>query len=242
MLLENKVILITGGSRGIGKAVADKCLREGAKVVIDYKTSCEEIETLVQQYDKNNIFTYKADVSKPGEVRKMIEYIKVNLGKIDGIVNNAGIITRTFDWKNISEEDWNKNINTNLLGTWNVMRFGIDIMEKGSSIVNISSIYGMFPEADELTYSISKAGVIALTQAIAKKIAPGIRVNVIAPGNTLTEMVPNSQRLCQIEEKTLLKRSANPDEIANLIAYLLSEQSSYITGCLIPIDGGYHVI
>ena len=100
----------------------------------------------------------------------------------------------------------------------------------------------MFPEADELTYSISKAGVAALTQAMAKKLAPSIRVNAIAPGNTLTEMVPDSKRLKEIEEKTVLKRSAKPEEIANSVVYLLSEQSSYITGCIIPVDGGYHII
>lgn len=242
MLLKDKIILVTGGSRGIGKAVADKCLSEGAKVIIDYKTNCEEIKEIIQQYGEDNVNTYKADVSNELDVKRMIEHIKDNFGKVDGIVNNAGIITRTFDWKNIELDDWYKNINTNLIGTWNVMRYGVDIMPKGSSIVNISSIYGMFPEADELTYSVSKAGVIAMTQAIAKKIAPYIRVNVIAPGNTLTAMVPDSERLSQIEEKTLLKRSAKPCEIANAVAYLLSDKSSYITGCVIPVDGGYHIV
>lgn len=242
MLLENKIILITGGSRGIGKAVAEKCLKEGAKVVIDYKNSCEKIETLVKEYGEDKIITYKTDVSNADDVKQMITYVKEVFGHLDGIVNNAGIITRTYDWKNISLQDWNTNIGTNLIGSWNVIRFGVDIMEKGGSIVNVSSIYGMFPEADELTYSISKAGVEALTQAIAKKLAPNIRVNAIAPGNTLTEMVPDSERLNEIEEKTVLKRSAKPEEIANSIVYLLSEQSSYITGCIIPVDGGYHII
>lgn len=242
MLLKDKVILITGGSRGIGKAVVEKCLSEGANVIIDYKNNCEKVKKLVQEYGKDKVITYKADVSNPEEVSKMIDYVKKTFGHLDGIVNNAGIITRTHDWKNISLDDWNDNINTNLLGSWNLMRFGVDIMNTGSSIVNVSSIYGMFPESDELSYSISKAGVEAMTQALAKKLAPNIRVNAIAPGNTLTEMIPNSERLNQIEEKTLLKRSAKPSEIANAIAYLLSEQSSYITGCIIPVDGGYHVI
>ena len=242
MLLENKIILITGGSRGIGKAVAEKCLKEGAKVVIDYKNSCEKIEMLVKEYGEDKIITYKADVSNADDIKQMVTYVKEVFGHLDGIVNNAGIITRTYDWKNISLQDWNTNIGTNLIGSWNVIRFGVDIMEKGGSIVNVSSIYGMFPEADELTYSISKAGVEAMTQALAKKLAPNIRVNAIAPGNTLTEMIPDSEKLHQIEEKTLLKRSAKPNEIANTIVYLLSEQSSYITGCIIQVDGGYHVI
>lgn len=242
MLLKDKVILVTGGSRGIGKAVVEKCLNEGAKVIINYKNSCEKVEKLVQQYDKDKVVIYKADVSESEEVTQMIDYVKETFGHLDGIVNNAGIITRTHDWKNISPKDWNENINTNLLGSWNLMRFGVGIMNKGGSIVNVSSIYGMFPEVTELSYSISKAGVEAMTQALAKELAPNIRVNAIAPGNTLTEMIPSSEKLNQIEEKTLLKRSAKPSEIASTIVYLLSEQSSYITGCIIPVDGGYHVI
>ena len=155
MLLENKIILITGGSRGIGKAIAEKCLKDGAKVVIDYKNSCKKIETLVKEYGNDKIITYKADVSNVDDVKQMITYVKKVFGHLDGIVNNAGIITRTYDWKNITLQDWNINIGTNLIGSWNVIRFGVDIMEKGGSIVNVSSIYGMFPEADELTYSIS---------------------------------------------------------------------------------------
>ena len=242
MLLKDKVILITGGSRGIGKAVAEKCLSEGANVIIDYKNNCEKVEKLLQKYGENKVIAYKADVSNSEEVSKMIDYVKKIFGHLDGIVNNAGIITRTHNWKNISLKDWNDNINTNLLGSWNLIRFGVDIMNIGSSIVNVSSIYGKFPEADELSYSISKAGVEAMTKALAKKLAPNIRVNAVEPGTTLTEMVPASEKISQIEEKTLLKRSATPAEIANTIVYLLSEQSSYITGCIIPVDGGYHVI
>ena len=121
MLLEDKIILITGVSRLIGKAVAEKCLKEGAKVVIDYKNSCEKIETLVKRYGKKKIITYKADVSNADDVKKMITYVKEVFGHLDGIVNNAGIITRTYDWKNISLQDWNTNIGTNLIGPWYVI-------------------------------------------------------------------------------------------------------------------------
>lgn len=110
MLLENKIILITGGSRGIGKAIAEKCLKDGAKVVIDYKNSCKKIETLVKEYGNDKIITYKADVSNVDDVKQMITYVKKVFGHLDGIVNNAGIITRTYDWKNITLQDWNINI------------------------------------------------------------------------------------------------------------------------------------
>ena len=128
MFLKNKVVLITGGSRGIGKAVAEKCLSEGANVIINYKTSCEKVKKLVQEYGKDKVITYKADVSNPEQVSKMIDYVKKTFGHLDGIVNNAGIITRTHNWKNISLDDWKDNINTNLLGSWNLIRFGVDIM------------------------------------------------------------------------------------------------------------------
>lgn len=242
MILKNKVILITGGSRGIGKATAEECLKNGANVIINYKNNCERVEPLFDLYSKNKLLTYKADVSDINGVKKMMNEIKEKFGHLDGIVNNAGIITRTYDWKDISLQDWNENINTNLLGMWNIVRFGVDIMQSKGSIVNVSSIYGKFPETEELSYSISKAGVEALTYALSKRLSPNIRVNAIAPGNTITEMIPETQRIKKIEEKTLLKRSANTIEIANAIVYLLSEKSSYITGCIIPVDGGYHVI
>lgn len=242
MLLNGKTILVTGATRGIGKATVEKCLLEGANVIANYRADSKDIPYLEEYSDSGRLYFIKADVRSADEVMQMMKQVKKAYGRLDGIVNNAGIISRTFDWKKISMDDWKNNINTNLIGVWNVIRFGTDIMFSEGSIVNISSIYGLFPEADELTYSISKAGVNAITQALAKELSPGIRVNAVAPGNTLTSMVPDENTLNLIENKTLLKRSAQPNEIANTIAYLLSAQSSYITGSIIGVDGGYHVI
>lgn len=241
MLLKDKIILITGAARGIGNTTVKKCLLEGAHVILNYRNDIKNDFSASYLEDKR-LHLVKADVASSVEVEKMMKEIKQVYGRLDGIVNNAGIISRTPDWRTIPNEDWEDIMNTNLKGAWNVIRYSEELLKMGGSIVNISSIYGLFPEADELTYSISKAGINALTLALAKKLAPDIRVNAIAPGNTLTSMVPDIDSLLEIENKTLLKRSAQPEEIANSIIFLLSDNSSYVTGNIITVDGGYHVI
>ena len=239
MLLENKNILITGASRGIGLAVAERCLAEGARVVANYKNTSSSVFSLVEKYGEDRVLASRADISIASEVRGLVDGVRDAFQQLDGIVCNAGIITRTPDWKNISSEDWGRVIDTNLIGAWNVIRYGLELMEAGGSIVNISSIYGIAPEAKTLPYSVSKAAVIALTQALAKEVAPKVRINAILPGNTLTSMVPEPSEQTAIEERTLLKRSAAPTEIANAVVFLLSDSSSYMTGNIIPVDGGY---
>lgn len=241
-MLKDKIILITGSSRGIGLSVAEKCLSENAIVIANYRNESLGINKLLEKYGDERIIAIKADISISREVEFMTKKIKEKFSSIDGVVNNAGIISRTPDWKDIPMEDWEKIMSTNFFGTWNMIRYGIELMKNGGSIVNISSIYGAFPEANVLPYSISKAAINALTQAIAKEISPSVRINSIMPGNTLTNMVPSDNEIKAIEDKTLLKRSANASEIANAVVYLLSDASSYMTGCLIPIDGGYHLI
>lgn len=242
MLLENKVILITGASRGIGLSVAEKCLAKGAIVVANYKTELFGLESLIEKYGEDKVIAIRANVAVASEVSSMIKQIEITNAYIDGIVCNAGVITRTPDWRDFLADDWEKVIGTNLLGTWNIIRFGVALMNRGGSIVNVSSIYGMHPEAKALPYSISKAAVNALTQALSKELAPNIRINSIMPGNTITSMVPDESEQKKIEEMTLLKRTANANEIANAIVFLLSEESSYMTGNLIHVDGGFHII
>lgn len=241
MQLKNKIILVTGSSRGIGKNIVQQCLSEGATVIANHRTWEGEKLSKLSQYD-GDLIQIIADVSSPYEVQDMTQQIKQKVGTIDGIVNNAGIISRSNDWRNMSIEDWMKIFNTNIIGIWNVIRFSHDLLSLGASIVNISSIYGLYPDPAALSYSVSKAGVISLTQALAKDLSPNIRVNVIAPGNTLTDMVPDFETLMKIEDKTLLKRSATTKEISDVAIFLLSDKSSYMTGCIIPVDGGYHII
>ena len=238
-MLNGKVILVTGANRGIGLATAEKCLAEGASIVANFRSESSGIVSLIDRYGKERVLPAKADVTLDPEVCRMMEAVRDCFQRLDGIVCNAGIITRTPDWRNIPAEDWTRVINTNLIGPWNVIRHGIELMASGGSIVNISSIYGTAPEAKALPYSVSKAGLIALTQALAKEVAPKVRINAVLPGNTLTSMVPAPSEQRTIEEKTLLKRSAAPAEIADAIVFLLSDASSYMTGSIIPVDGGY---
>lgn len=230
---------MTGASKGIGAAITARCLEEGGRVVACYRTYSDFLSQLESRYDCERFLPICADVTDARAVAEMMQKIRLQFGHLDGIVNNAGIITRTYDWKDISNDDWWNHYNTHVIGPWNMVRLGIDLMVDGASVVNISSIYGEAPENEALSYSISKAGLDALTIALAKKLAPNIRVNAIQPGNTLTSMVPDEGKQTQIENKTLLKRSAYPDEIAATVVFLLSDMSSYITGSVIPVDGGY---
>lgn len=230
---------MTGASKGIGAAITARCLEEGGSVVACYRTYSDSLSWVESQHASERFLPIYADVTNAKDVAEMMQKIKLQFGHLDGIVNNAGVITRTYDWKDISNDDWWNNYNTNVVGPWNIIRQGIDLMFNGASIVNISSIYSEAPENEALSYSVSKAGLDALTTALAKKLAPKIRVNAIQPGNTLTSMVPDEDKQTHIENRTLLKRSAHPDEIAATVVFLLSDMSSYMTGSVIPVDGGY---
>ncbi len=239
MLLENKIILVTGASRGIGTAIAEQCLLEGATIIGNYKTDISCLASLAEQFGEERVFIIQADVAAADEVKSMIETAAMKFGHLDGLVCNAGIITRSPDWKKIPFSDWEDVFQTNLIGVWNTIRYGVDHMKEGGSIISISSIYGTSPDIYSLPYSVSKAAVESLTKAIAKELAPRIRVNSVSPGNTLTSMVPEESVQREIEKKTLLKRSAQPVEIAKAVVFLLSEASSYIVGNVLHVDGGY---
>lgn len=241
-MLRDKIILVTGSSRGIGQAIVQNCLNNEATVIANYRNETPFIANLEKDYGSERCMIFSADISIDEEVSTMIRKIENKFGHIDGIVNNAGVISRSPNWKSIHHSEWLDTINTNVIGAWNVLRYGTEIMNDNGSIVNIASIYGMYPDSKTLTYSISKAGIIALTQALAKELSPKIRINAITPGNTLTQMTPDLKTQNMIENKTLLKRSAKANEIANVAVFLLSNYSSYITGSIIPVDGGYHII
>lgn len=240
-LLQNKVAIITGSSRGIGKQTALLFAEQGACVVINYRVQEKQALSIAQKIGEENALVVQADVSKEKDVVKLIDLTLKKFNKINILINNAGSIIRS-DWSTC-RSDWDSMINSNLTSAWLMIREAASAMRKSpcSSIVNVSSIFGTLGEASSLPYSVAKGGVITMTKAMAKELAPEVRVNAIVPGNVHTEMTDtaNTDRILDIEYSTPLKRSAMPHEISSAILFLASEASSFITGQILSVDGGY---
>lgn len=244
MLLKNKVAIITGGSRGVGKAIVREFSRNGAQVVFNYLKSENEAIKLKKEIEANgrDVLIYKQDVKDFDGMKVMIEDIKKKFGKIDIIVNNAGIL-KDKALMLMSEEDWNDVIETNLSGVFNLTRAAIVTMlkQKEGIIINIASVSGITGMARQVNYSASKAGMIGFTKALAKEVGSyGIRVNAIAPGYTDTDMIVGlkEDKKGEIFHSIPLGRFGKSEEVAKLAVFLASEKSQYITGQTISIDGG----
>lgn len=240
------VVLVTGSSKGIGKATIIEFAKKGYDVVINYfssKEEAEELAELVKNEYQVDALVIKADVSQEEEVKKMVEKIIDKFGHIDCLVNNAGIaIDTTFEDKTV--ENFRRTLDVNLIGTFLVSKYVGEYMlkEKSGVIVNISSTNGIdtiYPES--LDYDASKAGIISLTKNFALQYAPYIRVNSIAPGWVLTDMNKELDEdfVKEEEAKILAKRFAEPDEIAKVVVFLASSDASYINGEVIRVDGGF---
>lgn len=241
-----KTVLITGGSRGLGRACALKFAQLGYNVIINYNNSLKEavsLETYLKENYNISVLLVKADISKEDEVINMMNVIKNSFQKIDCLVNNAGIAIDTlFEDKTV--QNFRKIIDVNLIGTFLVSKYIGSLMfkEKSGTIINVSSTNAIdtyYPYS--LDYDASKAGVISLTHNLARQFAPYIRVNCVAPGWINTEMNKELDKEFIEEEnkKILLGRFSEPSEIANVIAYLASDEASYINGSVIRVDGGY---
>lgn len=242
MKLKNKVAIITGASRGIGKATAILFAKEGARVVVNYEKRLMDAEKVVSVIGNTKAIAIQADVSKEDDVKRLVSETIKKFGKIDVLINNAGAVFRGGNWKpNI--DNWHMAMDVNLTSAWLMIREVAPIMIKSGSgsIVNISSIYGLLGEASVLAYSSAKGGLITLTKSFAKELAPIIRINAVAPGNVMTDMTKKAgEKLIKFfEQQTPLKRSAEPDEVARAILFLASDDASFITGELLVIDGGY---
>lgn len=242
--MENKVVLVTGSSRGIGKAAIIEFASKGYNVVINYKDSKSEAEDLKRFVEsKYNIkaLMIKADVSNENEVKNMVAEIIREFNSIDVLINNAGIAyDRTFD--EIKIEEFEETLKVNVIGAFIVAREVSKYMKKGSSIVNISSTNGTKTISPEcLDYNISKIGLQSLTRDLAFQFKPNIRVNAIAIGWADTDMNKDLPKDYIEEEKSkiYIERFANPSEIAKTIYFLASDESSYINGEIVNIDGGY---
>jgi 3-oxoacyl-[acyl-carrier protein] reductase len=244
MRLKDKVALITGSSRGIGRATALLFAREGAKIIVNYNHSENEANSLVKQIKAlSDAIAIKCDVSDEKEVKGMISRSIKAFGKIDILVNNAGIV---FD-KPLAErslDDWKKTLEVNLIGSFLCAKYAAPYLKKHGKgkIINVSStnaINGFNPES--IDYDASKAGMLIMTRDLAQAYAPDIRVNAVAPGWVNTDINKNlpKEYVKEETEKIYLKRFAEPQEIANAILFLASEESSFITGSILKIDGGY---
>lgn len=244
MNLNGKIALVTGGSRGIGKAVALKLASFGADIIFSYTSSEEqskEVQATIESMGRRTL-AIKADVSKMNEVEKMIQDGMNYFSKIDILVNNAGI-TKDNLLMRMSEDEWDNVIDVNLKGVFNVTKCLIRnmIKQKNCSIINIASIVGISGNAGQCNYSASKAGVIGFTKSLAKEVGKkNIRVNAIAPGFISTDMTDKlpEKIIDQYLEKITLQRLGEPDDIANAVAFLASDMSKYITGQVIVVDGG----
>lgn len=238
-----RVALVTGGSRGIGRATALRLAREGADVAISYASRTAAAQEVVGEITSlgRRATAATCDVSKPDDVRRLVEHVHEQLGPID-LLAHCGAISNIASHEELSYEQWRETIDVNLNGTF-LMVFAVkdEMLRRGfGRIVTVSSIAALRPRKMQIHYSSSKAGVIALTHCCAEAFAPHVRVNCVAPGLTETEMAhvlpPETMR--RVIDETPLGRIGEPHEIAGVIRFLLSEESSFMTGQTVVASGG----
>ena len=242
MILQNKVVVVTGGSRGIGKAIAEKFAAEGASVAILYSSNSASADAVVEEIRNagGTAKAYQCHVENSDEVGKTIDEVVNDLGKIDILVNNAGI-TRDKLLMMMKEEDFDDVISVNLKGAYNTMRKVCPMLarQRWGRIINLSSIAGINGNAGQVNYSASKAGLIGMTKSAAREFAGrGITVNAIAPGFVETDMTEKFASDENVMKRIPVGRMGRPDEIASLALFLASDAAAYITGEVIRIDGG----
>lgn len=240
----SKVALITGGTRGIGRQIALTLAKDGYDIAINYRTENDDLRNTVKEIEKNSVkcLAVQGDVSNFEDCEKFVKQIIEEFGKIDILVNNAGI-TRDTLLMRMKKEDFEQVIDTNLVGTFNVTKNVISYMLKArlGRIINISSVVGESGNAGQTNYAASKAGIIGFTKSLAKEVASrNILVNAVAPGFIETGMTDVlKEEIKQEIEKTIpLKRTGTPEDVANVVKFLASDDSSYITGQVINVDGG----
>jgi len=233
--LSGRTALVTGGSRGIGRAIAVELAGAGANVVLGYRSGSEEAESVASEIGGRAV---QADVSHPDEARRLVD----EAGDLDILVNNAGV-TRDGLIARMSDEDWETVLQTNLGGTFNTCRAAARGMmrRRAGSIVNISSIVGLHGNPGQTNYSASKAGIIGFTKALARELGSrGVRANVVAPGyvaTRLTNELPEELRNSMLAN-TPLGRLGEPEDVAGAVRFLCSDAASFVTGEVLLVDGG----
>ncbi|WP_415875165.1 3-oxoacyl-[acyl-carrier-protein] reductase [Clostridium sp.] len=247
-MLKGKNAIVTGASRGIGRAIAIKLAELGANVVLNYRSNLNSVQEVVKKVEEKGVkaLAIKGDVSSFDDAKRIVDEAIENFGSIDILVNNAGITKDTLLMR-MKEEDFDKVIEVNLKGVFNCTKHVVPVMLKQRSgrIINISSVVGLSGNAGQANYAAAKAGIIGFTKSIAKEIGSrGITVNAIAPGYVQTDMTEalSDKVKEQIKANIPLRRIGTPEDIANVAAFLSSEGASYITGQVLSVDGGMHII
>lgn len=242
MRLEGKVALITGGAKGIGQKTAEAFLREGAKVIIaDYDEQAGQ-SVIKELGNSDNINFIKVDVTSSKQVERMVSMAKDSFGKIDILINNAGITIDGFLTK-MTDDAWEKVLAVNLTGVFKCTKAVVPLMmEQGSGVIlNASSVVGVYGNIGQTNYAATKSGVIGMTKSWAKEFGPkGIRVNAVAPGFIVTDMTAKVPQkvLDMMESKTPLNRLGYPEDISAAYLYLASEEASFVNGVVLNVDGG----
>lgn len=244
---ENKIVLVTGAGRGIGASIAKRFASEGAEVIVNYSGNDEAAQKTVDEITATGgqAQKYKCSVNDSESVKVMIDEIIKEFGRIDILVNNAGI-TKDGLMLRMTDEDFDRVIDVNLKGTFNCTKYVSKYMlkQKSGKIINISSVVGLSGNAGQVNYSASKAGIIGITKSAAKELSSrGITVNAVAPGYVDTDMtkVLSDNIRNEILKNIPLQRIGNVEDISNCVAFLASEDASYITGQVISVDGGMHI-
>lgn len=245
--MKNKTVLITGGAKGIGKAMTEVFAQEGYNVLTNFNKSVRSADELYSELKKKgfSVEKYRANVTDREQVKEMVEYCLNRFGSIDILINNAGIAQDKL-FTEITDDDWDMMIDTNLKSVYICSQEVLKTMisKKQGKIINISSIWGLVGASCEVHYSVSKAGVIGLTKSLAKELGPSnIQVNCVAPGVIETDMLCDctDETLNDLRENTPLMRLGSAKDIANCALFLASDNSDFITGQVISPNGGFIV-
>nr|WP_085829003.1 3-oxoacyl-[acyl-carrier-protein] reductase [Clostridium massiliodielmoense] len=247
IMLTGKNAIVTGSSRGIGKAIAIKLAELGANIILNYRSDVASVKEVIGEIESKGVkvIAIQGDISNFEDAKKIVDEAKEKLGSIDILVNNAGITKDTLLMR-MKEEDFDKVIEVNLKGVFNCTKNVVPIMMKQRSgrIINISSVVGLSGNPGQSNYAAAKAGIIGFTKSVAKEIATrGITVNAVAPGFIKTDMtdILSDKVKDEIKKNIPLGRIGEGKDIANTVAFLASDMGAYITGQVISVDGGMHI-
>lgn len=234
----NRVVVVTGGSRGIGEAICEEFIKNGDIVVLTYKNSCERAEKIKERLGEN-LSLIRADVGSFEKMKEVMDFCIDRFGRIDVLVNNAGI-SQIKPFADITEYDWDEMIRVNLKGVYNSTKTAVDAMihQKSGKIINISSIWGQVGASCEVHYSTAKAGIIGFTKALAKELAlSNIQVNCIAPGIIDTDMNLQFDKE-ELKKEVPSETIGTPQDVAKAVLFLASDEANYITGQVLGVNGG----